>query len=73
MKPLRDAMISVQKVARSKAIQVHNMNKIKSGTLELYFENERHSGGGQCRTIMTNENQDSIILEFENPFGRFFW
>lgn len=63
-------MISIQKVEMSKAVQVHNTAGIKHDILQLYFDNEGRSGGGQFRNILDTENQNCVIVEFENADGK---
>lgn len=73
MRPLRGAMISIQKVETSKAIQIHNVENVRRETLDLYFENKRHSGGGLFTVVEEACNGSYVILEFETPNGKLIY
>ena len=42
---------------------------ISLDNIELYFENERRSGGGPVREVNFNEGEDEAVVFFENWEG----
>ena len=61
-KPLRGTMISVQRVAQTRRIQVHNIGGWTEETLGLYFGNRR-SGGGNVIGIRVFHEHDYALVE----------
>ena len=43
---------------------------LASDDLELYFESEKYSGGGNIAEISIKKAQRKAIIEFEDPEGK---
>ena len=69
-KPLRGTMISVQRVAETRRIQVHNIGGLTEETLGLYFENKMRSGGGNVTRIHVNHEQDYAFVELADSASK---
>ena len=70
-KPLRGTMISVQRVAETRRIQVHNIGSLTEEKLGLYFENKTRSGGGYVTRIRVDNEQDYALVEVANNTSKF--
>ena len=64
--PLRGTLVSVQLVSRFDSIQVHGIRNLSIETLELYFENNRRSGGGEIKAIKEHREQDCALIQFKD-------
>ena len=56
-------MISVQRVAQTHRIQVHNIGSFSEEMLRLYFENKKKSGGDRVIDLKIYANEDYAIVD----------
>ena len=70
-KPLRGTMISVQRVAETRQIQVHNTGGLTEEMLGLYFESKKRSGGGKVTRIHVYHEQDYALVEVADNASKF--
>ena len=56
-------MISVQRVAQTQRIQVHNIGSLTEEMLRLYFENKKKSGGDRVIDVKIYANEDYAIVD----------
>lgn len=67
-KPLQGKMVSIQRLAVSTAIQVHNIGTQSEEALQLYFEN-RKSGGGDVVRVEMYPDKGFAIVHFADKQG----
>ena len=70
-KPMRGTMISVQRVAETRQIQVHNIGGLTDDKLGLYFENKKRSGGGNVTRIHVYHEQAYALVEVADNASKF--
>jgi len=55
------------------AVLVTGITKdINIETLQMYFENERKSGGGEIKDFHLNKAQNSVVITFDSAKGSIF-
>ena len=64
-------MISVQRVAQTQRIQVHNIGSLDGEVLRLYFENKKKSGGSRVIDLKIHANEDYAILDVADNSSEF--
>ena len=71
-KPLKNARLTAAKIEPIQGVHVMNMDdgKCDEGFLELYFSNEKRSGGGSVQEVRLIGRGEAIIT-FEKPEGWF--
>ena len=70
--PCSGQMISVCHIVVPTSIQVFNIGSVSQDSIQLYFEHERSSGGGDIKQFTMNERHGYAIIEFLDQQGPYF-
>ena len=65
-KPCQGVMISVQRLAVSTSVQVHNVASLDENVLQMYFENARSGGSGEIKDWKFEPQKGYAIVEFHD-------
>ena len=69
-RPLKDSLLSIQKVKIPNAVQVNNVKQISKDMLTLYFENPGRSSGGTVKNLTKDKTDSCAVVEFEDQKGK---
>lgn len=65
--PLTGSLVAVQQVEKFTSVQVHGIKGMNPQYLQLYFESNRFSGGGEIKPIQEYGESDWAVIQFEQP------
>jgi len=59
-------MISVERLAMSTSVQVHNITSLNEDAVQMYFESKRSGGSGEIKGWMFDSQKGYAIVEFHD-------